>query len=121
MLREVIYDDKGDFEIGNFVDGYFSCKGKCDSILKEFYMKKGSYSDGWQDISKFKSPISYIKNLIDLINYMSRDGKMALEKDCLKKFKELIIHTFPYVARESTMEEQKEIEELIELGFGDFI
>ncbi len=121
MLSEIKYAENGDYIIGNFVDGYFSCKGRCDSILKQEYKEKGDYINGWIDISKFKSPIGYVKNLIGLLNYMSRNEKMILEKDCMRKFKDLIIHTFPYVARESTTKEQEEIDELIKLGLGDFI
>jgi len=121
MLREINRDENNEFQIGNFVDGYLSCKGRCDQILKEYYMKKGEYSDSWIDVSKFKSPVSYIKNMIDLLNFMSSNNKMELEKACLKKFKTLLIQTFPYVARESTSKEKKEIEKMIRYGFANFI
>ena len=90
-------------------------------MLGEIYNKKGEYSDGWVDVSKFKSPVSYIKNVINLMNYMTNDNKLILNKDCLVKFKVLLINTFPYVARESTMDEQKDIEEFLKHGFEDFI
>lgn len=120
LLREPSDMESEVYVRNPYKDGYFSCKGQCDRVVKSRYFEDGILLDEWVDITDFLSPTSYIKKQMAWMNSFQIDGE-KLEKPAFDKLKKLFLNTFPYISREQTMEEKKRIKELLEHGFGEFI
>ena len=103
-----------------YEEAYFSCKGICDTILKNRYLRNNSYSDQWCDISDYLTPTGYIKRLMAWLNSINNDNE-KLEKNAFDKLKHLFLNCFPIISREQTTKEKERIKDYIRDGFGDFL
>lgn len=103
-----------------YEEAYFSCKGHCDTILKNKYLQKGHYLDEWVAISDYLTPTGYIKKLMAWMNGMNIDNE-KIEKNAFDKLKKLFINCFPYIAREQTTEEKERIKMYLQNGWGDLL
>lgn len=102
-----------------YEDAYFSCKGKCDTILQNKYLQTNEYIDQWCDISDYMTPTGYIKKTMAWMNSLNSDEK--LDPKAFDKLKKLFLNCFPHISREQTTEEKKKIKEYIENGLGEFL
>jgi len=103
-----------------YEEAYFSCKGQCDTILKNKYLQKEDYLDEWADISDYLTPTGYIKRSIAWINAMNLENE-KLEQNAFDKLKKLFINCFPYISREQTTEEREKIKMYLQNGWGEFL
>ncbi|WP_080734957.1 restriction endonuclease [Porphyromonas gulae] len=103
-----------------YEEAYFSCKGYCDVVLKEKYLKNGDYLDSWIDISDFLSPTHYLMRMMAWMNAMNLNNE-KLEKAAFDKLKKLFINSFPHIAREQTTKEKEKIKHYLQNGWGDLL
>lgn len=101
-------------------EAYFSCKGKCDHILKNHYSQQEQLLDQWNDISDFLSPAGYIRKTMGWLNAI-QSGVDQIEKPVFEKLKHMLLNTFPYISREMTTEEKERIKMLLENGLSEYI
>ena len=83
------------------------CKGECDEKLKRS-MKKNEY-DGWKDVKEFVNPFLFIKHMMSVMNSMF-DGEGFANKEAFEVYKDFVINCYPYVTRDLTDAEKKEVE-----------
>lgn len=103
-----------------YSEAYFSCKGRCDYILKNKYFQNKMYIDEWTDISHFLSPTGYIKKVIAWFNSLNYDGGKA-ERNAFEKVKHVFLNAFPYISREQTTAEKEKIKFYLQNGIDDFL
>lgn len=120
LLRQMSDIGASSYDKQPYVTAYFSCKGKCDRIQRNKYSHEKNLIDEWTDISKFLTPTGYVKKLVGWLNSMQIDGQ-KIEGDAFDKLKQLFLHTFPFIAREQTSEEKKEIRDYLQSGLQDFL
>ncbi|MCT4583116.1 MAG: restriction endonuclease [Flavobacteriales bacterium] len=99
---------------------YFSCKGKCDAILKDKYMQEEILLDEWADITDYLSPTTYIKKQMAWMNSFQKDGEEATD-EVFEKLKKLFLNAFPYISREQTTEEKENVKFYLQNGFSDLL
>jgi hypothetical protein len=103
-----------------YEEAYFSCKGRCDQVLKNKYLQSGDYIDEWADISDYLSPVGYIKKVVSWINSINKYNE-RLGQNAYKKFKKLLLNCFPHISREQTTEEKERIKQYLQDGLVDYI
>lgn len=103
-----------------YSEAYFSCKGRCDSILKNKYLQNEDYIDEWCDISDYLTPTGYIKKTMAWLNSINVDNE-KVEKNAFDKLKKLFLNCFPHISREQTTEEKERIKEYLQNGFGEYL
>lgn len=99
---------------------YYSCKGKCDGILKGRYMQDQMMLDEWADITDFLSPTTYIKKVMAWMNSFQIDGEESTE-EVFSKLKKLFLASYPYISREQTTEEKEKVKFYLQNGLTDFL
>lgn len=119
-LRKFTNYETDKIVIPPYEDAYFSCKGHCDTILKNKYLQKANYLDEWVDISDYLTPTGYIKKMMAWMNSMNLENE-KLELEAYNKLKSLFINCFPYIAREQTSEEKEKIKTYLQNGWGEFL
>ncbi|AXG71784.1 hypothetical protein KORDIASMS9_04042 [Kordia sp. SMS9] len=99
---------------------YYSCKGKCDAILKSKYMQDEMMMDEWVDITDFISPITYIKKLMAWMNSFQKGGEKAND-EVFDKLKRLFLNAYPHISREQTTEEKEKVKFYLQNGLMDWL
>jgi len=99
---------------------YFSCKGKCDAILKNHYMQSEIMYDSWADISDYLSPITYIKRQMAWMNAIHIDRE-TLGQEAYDKLRKLFLNSYPYISREQTSGEKENVNFYLENGLMDWL
>lgn len=99
---------------------YFSCKGECDAILKNHYIKKGVLIDAWSEISDYLSPLTYIKKQMAWMNAIHLE-KETLSKEAFDKLKKLFLNSYPFISREQTTEEKEYVKFYLQNGLMDYL
>lgn len=61
LLRKPSDFNEEEYKRKPYTKAYFSCKGRCDHILKNRYFRDERFIDEWADISDYLYPIGYIK------------------------------------------------------------
>jgi hypothetical protein len=112
--------DAEDHKKQPYEKAYYSCKGKCDSILRSRYMQDQMYIDQWADITDYLSPTTYIKITIAWMNSFQRNGEL-IEEEAYEKLLNLLLHTFPYISREQTTKEKENVKFHIQQGLMDYL
>jgi len=82
---------------------YFSCKGKCDFILKAYYKKKRYDNCGWFDVGDFINPVGFLNQTIDYIRMLN---SFELHEEANEKTISLLKASFPHIMRELTDDEK---------------
>jgi len=103
-----------------YEEAYFSCKGRCDTILKNKYLQTENYIDEWCDISDYLTPTGYIKKIMAWMNSLNIDNE-KVDKKAFDKLKKLFLNSFPHISREQTTAEKERIKEYLQNGFGEFL
>lgn len=103
-----------------YLKAYFSCKGKCDAILKRKYTKHEMLVDEWTSITDFLSPTTYIKKQMAWMNTVHKNGN-TMNKEVFNKFKLLFLYSYPYISREQTTIEKEKIKFYIQHDMIDFL
>lgn len=103
-----------------YIKAYYSCKGKCDTILKGKYMQGEELVDEWTDITTFLSPATYMKKLMTWMNAFQK-GVESMNDEVFEKLKYLFVYTFPYISREQTTEEKEKVKFYLRNGLIDWI
>lgn len=96
-----------------YVDVYFACKGRCDSILSNKYSKQG-FGTYWKDISELKTPTLYIRWVIAIINNIY-EGSIEIDDVAFKRLKHVILTVAQIVFRHQSESEIKRSESILEL------
>lgn len=91
---------------------YCCCKGECDRILKNRYLRSGLV-DGWEDLKDLAIPTVYIRWMMASLNKL-RAG-VTYDQTAFDKEKKMLIALFSRVARSLTSEERERIKTLISL------
>ena len=117
ILRQASYHND---TIYPYKEAYFSCKGRCDNILKNKYLQTENYIDEWCDISDYLTPTGYIKKIMAWMNSINV-GNEKVEKDAFDKLKKLFLNSFPHISREQTTAEKERIKEYLQNRFGEFL
>ena len=99
---------------------YFSCKGKCDAILKNHYIQHGNLLDQWADISDYLSPVTYIKKQMAWMNSIHIE-KETLSPEAYDKLKKLFLNSYPFISREQTTEEKEKVKFYLQNGLMDWL
>jgi hypothetical protein len=103
-----------DFEKPAHIKGiYFSCKGRCDDILRSKYRKEGLYDAGWDDIPDLLIPTPFLFKMNTIINTLM-NGE-TYEKEAMEKIKQMFISCFPYISRDLTTEEKETVRRLMSI------
>jgi hypothetical protein len=105
------YCEEAADDTGTIVDVRWYHKGKCNFRMEKRYKDEGLWEEGWEELSTFVEPHTFITNLIS-----SHDLQVKMNLASVEKYSQLLIATFPFVARELT-EEEKEHQRL-ERKFG---
>ncbi|AZI66172.1 hypothetical protein EIB71_00085 [Kaistella daneshvariae] len=103
-----------------YEEAYFSCKGKCDTILKNKYLQTENYIDEWCDITDYLTPTGYIKKTMAWMNSLNLEDE-KVDKKAFDKLKKLFLNCFPHISREQTTAEKERIKEYLQNGFGEFL
>lgn len=103
-----------------YEEAYFSCKGRCDTILKNKYLQTENYIDEWCDISDYLTPTGYIKKIMAWMNSLNIDND-KVDKKAFDKLKKLFLNSFPHISREQTTAEKERIKEYLQNGLGEFL
>lgn len=90
---------------------YFSCKGQCDDILSSKYRNQNLYDAGWDDISDFLIPTTWLHKVYSIINVLIKGE--TFEKEAMDKMKLLLTSCFPYIARDLTTKEKEKVKKLM--------
>jgi hypothetical protein len=104
----------------HYEQAYFSCKGKCDAILKNHYMQSEIMYDSWADISDYLSPLTYIKKQMAWMNAIHIERE-TLGEEAYNKLKKLFLSSYPYISREQTSEEKEKVNFYLENGLMDWL
>lgn len=120
ILRRMSDNEGHEYKKEPYIKAYFSCKGKCDHILKNKYSHEEMLIDEWADISDYLTPTGYIIKVMAWMNSMQIDNE-KLESEAFGKLKKLLLNTFPYISRELTSKERERIIHLLEIGLADYI
>jgi hypothetical protein len=91
-------------------DLYWTCKNGCDFNLSGTWKPQGLRYTGWADLSDFRIPTHFLRTVMVLANKLYRNeiGGIAFEK-----WKTLLTAIFPFVARDLTTQEKKELNYLM--------
>ena len=119
-LRRISNNEDYEYKREPNIKAYFSCKGKCDRILKNKYSHEEILIDEWADISDYLTPTGYFMKVMAWMNSMQIDNE-KLESEVFEKLKKLLLNTFPYISRELTSIEKERIRNLLEMGLVDYI
>ena len=120
MLRRPSDFSSETYTINPTIDAYFSCKGRCDQILKNKYFQNEMLIDEWADIDDYLSPTGYIKKVMAWLNSFQEENEQ-IENKAFEKVKQLFLNTFPYISREQTTEEKEKINRYLKDGLGDYL
>ena len=120
LLRRPTDYSLAEYKESPTIDGYFSCKGRCDQILKNKYFQGEMLIDEWSDISDYLSPTGYINKLMAWLNSFQSEG-LQIEKKAFDKVKKLFLNTYPYISREQTTEEKENVKFFLQNGLTDFL
>ncbi len=120
LLRELPNTNAKVFKIKPYAAAYFSCKGRCDRVLKNKYCQDKDYVDEWCDLYSFLFPTGYIKKLIAWMDALNYHNEKA-DREAFEKVKKLFISAFPYISREQTTEEKEHIKFYLQNGIQDFL
>ena len=99
-------------DTGVIVDVRWYHKGKCNLKMERKYKDEGLWEEGWEELSDLVEPhsfITYVASSHDLVNKMNPDAA--------SKHSQLLIATFPFVAREMTLREKEHQRLFREFGF----
>lgn len=99
---------------------YYSCKGKCDSILKAHYMHEQMMLDKWTDITDFLAPTTYIKRLMGWMHGF-QNGETPVNDEVFDKLKRLFVLAYPHVVREQTTAEKENVKFYVQNGLIDWL
>jgi hypothetical protein len=95
---------------------YFSCKGRCDHILRSKYRNQGLHDAGWDDLPDLLIPTPWLFKFNTIINTLM-NGE-TYEKEAIEKIKLMFICCFPYISRELTTKEKERVDGLMSIpGF----
>jgi len=120
MLRKPSDHEAVVYKRNPYEVAYFSCKGKCDSILKNKYLQTENYIDEWCDITDYLTPTGYIKKIMAWMNSLNlKDEKV--DKKAFDKLKKLLLNCFPHISREQTTAEKERIKEYLQNGLVEFL
>jgi hypothetical protein len=119
-MRKMTDHDAENPKRNPYEKAYYSCKGKCDAILKGRYMQDEIMLDEWADITDFLSPTSYIKKTMAWMNSFQKDGEESTD-EVFDKLKKLFLTAYPYIAREQTTEEKEKVKFYLQNGLMDFL
>ncbi|MBZ0287167.1 MAG: restriction endonuclease, partial [Anaerolineae bacterium] len=102
--------------ITEILDVYWCCKGECDKNLKRQYqLLYPKTADSWMDIPNLCIPTVYIKMVLATINRLYAKERYLYTTQAIEKMKSLIAEIFPYVVRELTEKEKREVASLMTL------
>lgn len=95
-------------------DIYWSCRGKCDSIMEERYFKRGMIT-GWESIDDLMIPLVFMERIITWMN--SLKGGKDISDLAHEKFTEFMLAVAQLVVRETSPEENERISVLRDIPF----
>ncbi|QTB23098.1 hypothetical protein J1907_03000 [Lysinibacillus sphaericus] len=87
---------------GIFDQIFVCCKGECDRKLGSLH--------GWKDLTEFMNPYLYLQHINAILNNIQRSEKTIFTEESLKSYKEILIKTAPFVFRDMTDEEKRQVE-----------
>ena len=94
-------------------DVYFSCKGKCDSVLRYQHIAKGLYDSGWDDIPDITIPNVFFFKMNTIINTLMLGE--TYEQKAMTKIQKMFTACLPYICRELTTDEKEKIKSLSQI------
>lgn len=86
------------------IDIYWACKGNCDEILQNRYLKTFGATTEWEDISDIMIPVKFLQWIFAIMNEI-RDGDIIYSDGAFEKEKRFIMAMSQRVLREMTEEE----------------
>lgn len=90
------------YERNHIENVYVVCKGNCDCQVKP--PARSGQIDTWIDLRDFFNPLIYLRKLLALINKMQEiPGFMSDQAQ--KRVIDILISTYPYIARKVSDEE----------------
>lgn len=92
---------------------YFSCKSRCDEILRSKYRNKGLFDAGWDNLSDLLIPTPWLFKINTIINTLI-NGE-TYEKEAIEKIQWMLNSCFPYISRDLTTDEKERIKGLMSL------
>lgn len=95
-------------------DMYFACKGECDDKLKKNFSEQGLFNNGWEDLRDLTIPSIWILRCMAFFNGIQRESDM--KEPVFSKMKQMLLRTYPYVARRLTTWEKERVNSLGEFG-----
>ena len=104
----------------SYEEAYFSCKGRCDTILKNKYLQSENYVDEWVDIADYLTPTGYIKKVMAWMNSLNLENE-KIDKIAFDKLKKLLLNCFPHISREQTSEENEKIRRFLQNGWEEYL
>lgn len=113
FVRDYEFSKGNNYQIDNFVNLYFACKGNCDDKLDERYSKQGYMTD-WKDIGDLIIPVEYIRWYMALINNLY-EGTVVFEKIAFEKIKKALMSIAQYVMRDANDIEKDRLSSLDQL------
>jgi hypothetical protein len=91
---------------------YWCCRGNCDHELRARYGRE-DLIDGWEDLKDIAIPLVFAKWIMAVMNELQRGKEYA--PAAFDQIKQLILSIYPYVARNSTEQENERVRDLMEL------
>lgn len=120
LLRQRSDMDAEVYKRKPYSDAYFSCKGRCDNILKNKYFQNEIYIDEWTDITDFLSPTGYIKKVMAWFNSLNYQDE-KVDRRAFEKVKKVFLNAFPHISREQTTAEKEKIKFYLQNGIDDYL
>ena len=85
------------------VDVVLVCK-ECDPAFQDAARKKNLNPTLWNELSHYTNPVIWMSNLIFFLNDVEKGNYSS---QAIKKYKNILWETFPYVAREISEDENE--------------
>ena len=99
----LLSSDIGATATDKIIDVVLVCK-ECDPAFQDAARKKNLNPTLWNELSHYTNPVIWMSNLIFFLNDVEKGNYSS---QAIKKYKNILWETFPYVAREISEDENE--------------
>ncbi|QPQ30418.1 restriction endonuclease [Lysinibacillus sp. JNUCC 51] len=110
FVEDIKFSEENNYEKSKYVDIYFSCKGRCDSVLEHHYLQQNCITK-WEDISDIIIPNKYLSWNMAVLNRV-RDGEDVYTDEAFSKLKQFILKVSQLVVKNRSEEQTERLRQL---------
>lgn len=110
FASDVNYLRENNYQHEKMIDVYWSCKGRCDTILENKYRVRG-VTTGWEDISDIIIPYKYLSWNMAILNGI-RSGRTIYGDVAFENLKDFIIKVSQITLKQQSDEQLERVRSL---------